>query len=310
MALTLLEASKLNKGEFVRSAVIEMFAENADLLRVMPFEDIPGGAYSYSKEGSLPGVAFRGFNESYTESTGVINPETEVLRIIGGDIDVDKALIKTRGAGIRTTHEAMKIKRIALDVMAKMITGDSEVDPREYDGLRKRINGNQLIPANLTAPTANSPLSLEALDSAIDEVDGANYLLMSKAMRNKLSVAARSTTVGGDLQWDKDDFGRRVAMYNDIPILIADYDGGGQRIIDFNEAGPAGGTTSTSIYVLNIGEGMVQGIQNGVMDVEDLGEIDEKPVLRTRIEWIVGMAILHGRAASRVWGITNADVTK
>ena len=309
MALTLLEASKLNSGDVKRSAVIEMFAENADLLRVMPFEDILGGSLTYNKEGKLPGVAFRGFNESYTESTGVINPETEVLRIAGGDLDVDKALIKTRGGDIRATQEAMKIKALALNIMAKMINGDSEVNPREFDGLRKRINGDQLVPANITDANNNNPLSLEALDTAIDRVDGATHMVMSKAMRNKLTVAARNSAIGGDLQWDKDEFGRRIAVYNDLPILIADYDDLGNRIIDFNEAGPGGGTTSQSIYVLSIGDDMVTGLQNGTMEVADLGELDSAPVLRTRVEWLIGLAVMHGRAASRVWGITNAAVT-
>ena len=97
MALTLLEASKQNDGDVKRAAVIEMFAANSDLLRVMPFEDIPGGSYSYNQEGKLPGVAFRGFNEAYSESVGILNPQVEVLKIAGGDLDVDKALIKTRG---------------------------------------------------------------------------------------------------------------------------------------------------------------------------------------------------------------------
>ena len=89
MALTLLEASKLNDGDVKRAAVIEMFAANSDLLRVMPFEDIPGGSYSYNQEGKLPGVAFRGYNEAYSESVGILNPQVEVLKIAGGDLDVD-----------------------------------------------------------------------------------------------------------------------------------------------------------------------------------------------------------------------------
>ena len=40
MALTLVEASKLVSGEVVRSAVIEMFARNSDILRVLPLSDL------------------------------------------------------------------------------------------------------------------------------------------------------------------------------------------------------------------------------------------------------------------------------
>lgn len=309
MALTLLEASKLNTGDVKRSAVIEMFAENSDILRVLPFDDIPGGSLSYNQEGTLPGVAFRGFNEAYSESVGVINPQTEVLRIAGGDLDVDKALIKTRGEGVRSAHEAMKVKAMSLYLAGKIVNGDSTSNPRHFDGLRVRITGSQLIPANLGSPSSNSALSLEALDKAIDSVDAPTHLLMSKDMRRKLTIAARTTSVGGDITYSVDEFGRRVTMYNDLPILIADYDDTGAKIIDFNEAGPGGGSTSTSIYVLSIGDGKVTGLQNGVMEVTDLGEIDSKPVLRTRVEWLVGLCIMHGRAAARVWGITNSAVT-
>lgn len=309
MALTLLEANKLNDGDIKRSAIVEMFAMNADLLRVLPFEDIPGGSYSYTEEHKLPGIGFRGVNDQYSESVGVLNPRTEALRIAGGDLDVDKFLIQTRGAQVRDEHEAMKVKSLSLAIMNKMINGDSELNSElEFDGLRKRITGDQLVAANLTAGSANSPLSLEALDEAIDRVDAPTHLLMSKSMRNKLTTAVRAG-IGGDIQFELDEFGQRVAYYNGLPVLIADYDETGTRMIGFNEAGPAGGTTSSSIYVLSIGPGKIKGIQNGFIDVRDLGELDVKPVFRTRVEWYVGMVVEHGRAAARVWGITNGNVT-
>lgn len=308
MALTLIEASKLVSGEVKRSAIIQMFAENSPLLSIIPFDDIPGGSLAYNIEGKLPGVAFRGYNEAYDESTGIVNPQVEVLRIAGGDLDVDKALIKTRGAGIRSTQEAMKVKALALYLTGKLIRGDSEADPREFDGLRKRITGRQLkVPT--TANSNNGPLSIERLDEAIDDVDGATHIIMNKAMRRKLTKAAKSSTISGEITYTKDDLGRQVTMYNDLPIITPEYDDVGDEIIAFNEAGPSGGTTCTSVYVVSIGDGKIMGLQNGIMDVTDLGEIDEKPVMRTRVEWLVGLAAMHGRSAARIWGITNADIT-
>lgn len=308
MGLSLLEASKLNKGEVKRAAVIRMFAENSDVLRALTFDDVPGGSLSYNVEGSLPGVAFRGYNEGYTPSTGVINPAVEVLKIAGGQLDVDAAMIKTRGPQVRSAQEAMKVTALSLHIADRIVNGDSLANPREFDGLRKRIVGSQLIPANLTAPSANSPLSLEALDAAIDEVDGATHLIMSKDMRRKLYKAARNG-VGGDIQVGQDAFGFRTTMYNDLPILIADYNDRGERIIDFDEAGPNAGNSSTSIYVVRMGDGYVTGLQNGVMEVNDLGKLDDGVTYRTHVEWLVGLAVMHGRACARVWGITNADVT-
>lgn len=308
MAITLVEASKLNPGDVVRNGVIEMFARNSDILRVLPFMDIVGGSYHYNQEGTLPGVAFRGVNEGYTESAGVINPQVEVLRIAGGDLDVDKAILKMHGEGVRTTHEAMKVKALSLYLAKKVIKGDSLADPREFDGLQNRIAGSQLIPAGST--NGGDPLSLQILDEAIDAVDEPDALLMSKAMRRRLTAAARDQAVGGFISYDVDEFGRKITLYNDLPILIADQDDEGARILEFNEVGPGGSTaTATSIYVLSFGEDKLVGLQNGVMDVEDLGEIDSKPVKRTRIDWLVGLAALHGRCASRLWGISNAEVT-
>lgn len=306
MALTLHEASKIVSGEVKRSAIIEMFARNSDLLAAMPWEDIPGGAFAYNVEGQLPGVAFRGFNEGYDEGVGVINPQVEKLVIAGGDLDVDKAIIKTRGQEVRSVHEAMKVKALALHITDRLLNGDSQANPREFDGLRRRIGGGQLFSST---GSGSGALSLEVLDEAIDSVDGANVLVMSKAMRRKLTHAAKNPNVGGYITQTVDSFGRQLTAYNDLPILIADYNDLGQRIIDFNEVGPGNTANTTSVYVLSLGEGKVSGLQNGIIEVADLGELDAKPVLRTRLEWLVGMAIQHGRAAARVRGITNAAVT-
>lgn len=309
MAITLLEASKQVKGEVFRSAVIEMFASTHDILTALPYIDIAGGSYNYLQEGELPGVSFRGLNEAITTTTGILNPQVEHLKIVSSQLDVDNALLKMTSNDVRDTHERQHIKAHALNVADKIINGDSLNDPREFDGLRVRIKGSQLIPANLGAPAANSPLSLEALDKAIDEVKNPTHLIMDVAMRRKLTQAAKTPSVAGDLRFEKDDFGRRVGFYNDLPILLSDENNLGQRIIDFNEAGPAGGTTSTSIYVVSLMQDKVVGLQNGIMEAEDRGKIDDGNVLRTYFEWITGLAVLDGRSCSRVWGITNATVT-
>lgn len=308
MALTLYEASKQISGDIKRQAIIEMFADNSPLLSVLPFTDIPGNAYEYLQEGQLPSVGFRGINEGWDQSTGILNSQTESLRIAGGELDVDTFIIDTHGEGVRSTHEAMKVKAMALTLGAKMITGDSVTNPREFDGLRVRIGGSQLIQANGSEAGTNTPLSLEALDSAIDAVPGATHIICSLDMRRKLTKAAKSG-LGGDITWDKDDFGTRIAYYNDIPLLIADEDADGQRILQYNEIGPAGGTNSQSMYVVKIGEGSIEAIQNGPLRTKDLGEIDSKPVYRTRVDWNIGLTVLHGRAAARIWGITNGAVT-
>ena len=311
MSLTLVEAAKLmaNSGQTVRAGVIAMFARASDILRVMPFEDIQGNAYAYNREGSLPAVAFRGVNESYTPSTGVVNPLVEALRIAGGDLDVDVFITRTGGPGVRSAHEEMKVKALAAEMTRVVIKGDSETDPREFDGLQKRLVGSQLIEAGST--DGGDPLSLLKLDELIDAVSGPNkYLIMNKTMRRRLTAAARTTTVGGYITYQQDEFGRQVTMYNDIPIVTAYGDNDGTDPIAFDEVGSGGSTaTATSIYCASMASGYVKGIQSGIMDVRDLGELDDSPQERTRVEWFAGMVVEHGRGAARLRGISNAAIT-
>ena len=125
MALTLLEAAKLESGDVVRSAIIELYAGSSAILANLPFQSIAGNALKYNREEALPGVGFRGVNEAYTASTGVLNPLTESLVIAGGDLDVDKFILDTMGANQRSTHEAMKVRALSLAWTRKFIKGDT-----------------------------------------------------------------------------------------------------------------------------------------------------------------------------------------
>lgn len=307
MALTLPEAAKRSQNP-IQSAVIEMYARSSDVMMVLPLSNIPGNALRYNREETLPGVGFRGVNEAYAESTGVINPQTEPLVIAGGDLDVDKFIVSTMGIEQRSVQEAMKIKSLALAWTKAFIKGDSVTDNKTFDGLQARLTGNQLIYAGST--DGGDALSLAKLDELIDAVENPTHLLMSKAMRRRLTAAARNTSVGGFITYEQDAFGRKLTMYNDLPILIVDYDNEAKSILSFDELGSTGSTASaTSVYCVSFGDGMLGGIQNSDMMVTDLGELDTKPAYRTRVEWYAGIACYHGKAAARLAGIKDAAVT-
>jgi len=307
MALTLLEAAKLVSGDVQRAGIIELFAQNSEILNAVGFDNIPGGALKYDQEGSLPGIAFRAVNAAYSESTGVINPVTEPLVIAGGDLDVDMSLIKTRGVGIRATHEAMKVKALAQKWHYTFIKGDSNANSLEFDGMQARLTGSQVISNDGTADGA--ALSADKLDEAIDATDDPTHLIMTKVMRRRLSKASKDTAISGTIQFEKDDFGRQVARYNDLLILHADANdiATANQALGANEAYTGGGTADgTSIYVCSFTDGKLTGIQNDTMEVRDLGEQDAKPVVRTRVEWLTSIALLHPRGATRVRDIDQA----
>ena len=307
MALTLLEAAKLETGDVVRQAIIEKYAGSSELLQVLPFLGITGNALKYNREASLPGIGFRGVNEGYTASTGVLNPLTEALVIAGGDLDVDKFIVDTMGANQRSVHELMKVRALSLAWTKKFIKGDSESDPREFDGLQKRVTGSQLIAAGSTAN--GTALSLGKLDEAIDQTLNPTHMLMSKAMARKFAAASRNTSVSGNINWTVGQLGQRVMQYNDIPIVTVDLDHEGAAILPFTEAATSGTATASSIYIMSAGDDGLTGIQNGGIDVRDLGELETAPMFRTRVEWYNGIAIFNGRAVTRLWSIADSPIT-
>ncbi len=308
LGLTLVEAAKLETGDVYRQAIIELYAGSSAVLQVLDFETIAGNALKYNREQSLPGVGFRGVNEGYTASTGILNPLTEALVIAGGDMDVDKFIVDTQGSRQRSVHEGMKVRALALAWTKKFFKGDTASDPREFDGLQVRVTGAQVIDAGATS--GGDALSLAKLDEAIDQTLNPTHIYMNKAMKRRLTAAARSPTVSGYITYTKDAFGKSLMMYNDLPIMTIDLDHEGNAILPFTEANPGGGSAaSTSIYVVSHTEDGVKGLENGGIDVRDLGELESLPVYRTRVEWYNGLVIYNGRAVTRLRGVKDAAVT-
>jgi len=169
MGMSLLEYAKGAGLNTKRGTIIELFAKSNSLLNAMTFETVQGSGVDYDQEAALPGVAFRGINEEYTASAGVINPMHDPLKIAGGTLDVDSALIKMFGSAVKGKHEAMKVKALSLKIARMIIKGDSQSDPKEFDGLQRRLDNDQKIRAGAT--TSVAALSLAKLDEAIDNTE-------------------------------------------------------------------------------------------------------------------------------------------
>ncbi len=304
---TILEYAKANPGTILRDGVVKQFADRSAILENLPIMDISGNAYAYNREAALPGIAWRGINESYTESTGVINPQAETLKILGGDADTDVQLVKQFGQSRRSQDVNMKVKAASHSFAAAFIEGDQSSNPREIDGLRTRLTGSQSIVAGTTS--GGDALSLYKLDQLIAAVDDPTHLIFPKALRLRMGPASRSSTVGGQIQTSIDEFGRTVTTYNGLPILVPYESNQGTDFMAFDEAAPTGGQLqTTSVYCVSMGPDGLFGIQNAPIEVRDLGEVDDSPAYRTRIEWALGIVLASAYAAARLRGITDAAI--
>lgn len=302
MALTLLEAAKLHatNGEYRKAGITKAFAESTPLLGAMTITPIQGNAYTWNEEGILPTAAFRAVNEEYTASEGKVTQRVEALKILGGTLKVDRAIVQTLGADKRASHEALKAKVIAQMLGYSMIHGDTATSPKGIDGLATRfaIGGSRAVANGTTA------LSMKKLDEAIDETASPTHILLNRAMARNITAYLRSS--GTAIQMMADAFGRRVMAYNDLPFLIADpvdVDSSYQAL-PFSE-----GSSTCSMFVVSIGSEGLHMIENGGLMIEDLGLTDSGTLYTTLCEWIAGLADEGPRCVTRLTGITNATAT-
>ena len=181
------------------------------------------------------------------------------------------------------------------------INGDSNQSPAEFDGLAARLpatahaTNSQVIRNGSTA----AALDLNALDEAIDAVDaqgGTKYLVMSKSARRHLTKQARTSA---QIDIARNEFGYQQMVYAGLPVIELDRDHQNAAILD---ATPA----DQSVYVVTFGNDLLTGIQNGGVQVRDLGESSASPQIVIRVEWYCGLAMVNGRSAAR---LTNVDAT-
>jgi hypothetical protein len=288
-------------------AIARLFALGSPLAAAMNFENVAGGGYRYSIRNSAPGIAFRGINETYTPSIGVMNPQFEPLFVAGGHFDVDTALIAMYGRGRKAREVAAQVRSAALFWTKTFFTGDSSTNPRVPDGMMVRLRGNQILDAGTTA--GGAALSLLKLDEGISRVFDPTHLAMPTKLKLRFTEAGRDKDVGGLLGQGKNEFGQPYLTYNGLPIIDLGQDETGTDILGFNEAASSGANTATSIYVLSLRPGHVSGIQNAPMRATDLGELQSEPKERVRLEWLNGWYIEEARSVCRIRYIGDLKFT-
>lgn len=312
MALTLVEAAKLSSTDLQRG-VIEQFIIDGAILDQIPLLEIDGNAYAYNEEATLPGVAFRAVNAGYTESTGTFNQRTESLTIMGGDADVDRFIQRTRSnlEDQRATQTRLKVKAATFLYQDTFINGDTAVDANSFDGLKKRLTGAQVVSAATNGSpivgttTADQHAFFDLIDSLLAASGGADVLYMNSLLLGKFRSSARR--IGGWTQ-TRDDFGRSIDTYNGVPLRDVGLKADGTMVIPQTET-QGTSTATSSIYSVRFGQDEadqgVTGLTNGGVQVYDIGELETKPALRTRIEFYTGVAVF-GRGAARLKGVLNA----
>lgn len=290
MALTLAEAAKLS-NDVLLQGVIETIVKESPVLQRLPFIEVVGNSLTYNRESTNPAATFYDVGDTWTEATPTFTQLTATLKILGTDADVDRYLQQTRSNvnDLEAEVIALRAKMVQQLFDKSFVTGDTVVDAKAFDGLRKLLLGTSQV---VSSGTNGAALTLRKVDELIDQVKGRppDILLMSKRSRRDLNHLARSS--GVLIETRRDDFGRWIQAYDGIPLAVHD---------DISDSETVGTSTDCSIiYALRFGADAISGITApGGLQVEEVGQLETKDARRWRIKWYAAMADFNtlGRAA-------------
>jgi HK97 family phage major capsid protein len=293
MPLTLADAGRLSQDVLVKGIIETIITESA-VLRYLPFMTLNGNSLRYNRELTLGSIDFYAVGDTWNEDVMTVQEKTSSLKIMGGDADVDEFLQQTYSNvnNLRALAIEKKAKQMAYTFNDTFFNGDSVGNPLQFDGLKTMAAGSRTFDKGVNGAT----LALDHMDELIDYIKPGkpDVLFMSRRSRRKLSALRRAS--GNLLETTMDAFGRRVTMYDGIPIEIDD------NILDNESRGTS--TDCSSIYGVKFGfETGLCGLDNGGIQVVPIGNLETKDAWRTRIKWYVSLALFRDLSLIRLEGV-------
>lgn len=298
-------ADKLSENDLVAGVITEII-DRDELFALVPFTKTSGKAYVYNREhpdnlaNEMSGFIASG--DEIEESSADFNTVTSLLKILAGDVDVDKFSMEVESDvnDQLAIQIALKAKYVARKFREKLINGDSAVNPLEFDGLKKYVSQTG---REFAAGANGAALSLGMLDELVDMVPaGVDALMMNGRTIRKYRALLRATGGNDAAMMEIPNFGVPVLGFNGVPIIRNDF-------IATNEAqGTA--NDATSIYALRLNEldgfhALFGGDAAGLR-IESIGTVQNKDALRTRVKWYCGTALKSTLSLARLKGVTAA----
>jgi hypothetical protein len=300
MPLLLATAQALSNDTLERG-VIETIIDRDDMFAMLPFMKVDGKAYVYNRENTMSGADWLAPNATVSESAADVTSVTALLKILIGDVDVDKFLAATMGD---TNNQvaiqiAAKAKAVARKFHQAVAAGDSSVTAAQFDGIQKLVDNDYTIEAGANG----AAVTLAMLDQLKDAVIlGPDALVMRRGTWRAIKQLIRAS---GGLQpqmVEMENFGHPVPAFDGVPVLMNDF-------LSATETQGSSGATTCSIYAVRFNEAdglhAIYGGDNAGMVVEDIGTVQNKDANRIRVKWYCGLALKSNRSLARLKGVTN-----
>ena len=329
MAITLAEA-KVGMADKVDQKVVDTFRRSSLLLDKMVFDNAispgTGGStltYGYIQLKTPSTAAVRQINSEYTAGEAKREEKATKAVVMGGKFQIDRVLIGTAGAVDELAFQTeQKVKATANYFNNLVINGNKSNSGtgvlNTFDGLDKLLTGTE------TEITSAVDVSTEALmnsnyNALLDEVDGflsaldgkPTMLLMNNKMLAKMRSAARRAGYYGR---SRDDFGRTVETYNDIPMYDMGKYYNGTNTVDIipETAATSSAEGKTDIYAVTIGLDGFHGVSpTGSKVINSYMPDLTKPgaVKDGEVELIAGVALKNTNKAGVLRGIKISPKT-
>ena len=329
MSITLAEA-KVGMADKVDQKVVDTFRRSSLLLDKLVFDNAispgTGGStltYGYIQLKTPSTAAVRQINSEYTAGEAKREEKTTKAVVMGGKFQIDRVLIGTAGAVDELAFQTeQKVKATANYFNNLVINGNKASSGtgvlNTFDGLDKLLTGTE------TEITSAVDVSTEALMNAnynalLDEVDGflstldgkPSMLLMNNKMLSKMRSAARRA---GYYSKSRDEFGRTVETYNDIPMYDMGKYYNGTNTVDIipETAASTSAEGKTDIYAVTIGLDGFHGVSpTGSKVINSYMPDLTKPgaVKDGEVELVAGVALKNTNKAGVLRGIKISPKT-
>ena len=299
MPLLVSEAEKLSQ-EVLERGVIEEIIDRDELFALVPFMPVANKAYSYNRENTISEAVFLDPYDVVPEGAATFSEVITKLKIMAGDVDMDKFTLAT-DSNVNdqlSIQLAAKAKGLGRAFRNALVNGDSAVNAKSFDGLRKLTPAAQ----TLFAGTNGGALTLGMIDELKDAVkNGADCLMMRAGTWRAVRALLRAMGGNSAETIMVENFGRPIPALDGTPVIINDY-------LKADEV--RGSATNTcSIYALRLNEsdgfhGITAPNMSGIV-VEEIGTIQNQDAVRHRVKWYVSTALKATHGVARLAGITN-----
>ena len=308
--ITLAEAKKTQKTA-IEQGVISEFQRGSRILDRLPFDAAVacGGSgstltYGYTVLKTPSSAAFRNINEEYTPNMAIRDEKTAQCKIFGGAWKIDRVIDDTSGALREMNFQMQEKIEGAINLFNyNFINGNSSSNPKEFDGLKKLLEGSDteykleeaIDLSTEAAIEQNKDYFIDVLDDFLSTLKGKPDMLIgnSKLIGKIKSVARRL----GYFSQSEDAFGRTIDKYDGIELVdlgVYDREGQTKDVVEIGEDG------ATSLYAVSFGENGVHGISpQGDKLIKTYGkDVTDTGVMREgEIEAIMGIVIKDTKKA-------------